>query len=190
MSRLASAGRAIFSIVIAGGRRTGRRARRPRPRLAEIVLGFVLVALIGYGAIGQGALDRTGLGLAPSRAPALSETVHIRFGPCTSRGGSCVIDGDTIRIDGVSVRIADIDTPEVRDYQCESEKALGDAATERMISLVSSGPFEMVREGSRDTDRYGRKLRVLERDGQSLGMILVDEGLARPWGGRREGWCG
>jgi endonuclease YncB( thermonuclease family) len=31
---------------------------------------------------------------------------------------------------------------------------------------------------------------VLVRDGRSLGDILVSEGLARTWSGRRQPWCG
>lgn len=31
----------------------------------------------------------------------------------------------------------------------------------------------------RDEDKYGRKLRIVMRDGESLGGALVDEGLAR-----------
>mgnify|MGYP000049760326 CR=1 FL=1 len=39
-------------------------------------------------------------------------------------------------------------------------------------------------------DRYGRKLRIVMRNGQSLGGVLVSEGLARNYeGGRRDGWC-
>ena len=34
----------------------------------------------------------------------------------------------------------------------------------------------------RDEDRYGRKLRVVVRNGRSLGDQLVSEGLARTWG--------
>ncbi|MBP2562403.1 endonuclease YncB(thermonuclease family) [Neorhizobium galegae] len=41
----------------------------------------------------------------------------------------------------------------------------------------------------RDKDRYGRTLRSLTRHGHSLGDILVSEGLARTWAGRREPWC-
>ena len=48
----------------------------------------------------------------------------------------------------------------------------------------------MVNYGARDEDKYGRKLRTLERAGRSLGDILVAEGLARPWGGFRRSWCG
>jgi len=62
-------------------------------------------------------------------------------------------------------------------------------ATERLLELINAGPFEVVRSG-RDADRYGRKLRMLERHGRSLGEILVAEGLARRWDGARRGWCG
>lgn len=40
---------------------------------------------------------------------------------------------------------------------------------------------------SRDEDRYGRKLRVLVRNGRSLGDILVSEGLAWRERGEAEG---
>ena len=37
---------------------------------------------------------------------------------------------------------------------------------------------------------YGRKLRVVMRDGKSVGQTLVTEGLAEEWTGRRRNWCG
>lgn len=120
-------------------------------------------------------------------APNMAATV---FEKCT--GGhriACVIDGDTLWIDGAKVRVADIDAPEISEPKCASELALGDRATERLIELVNQGPFEIRAWPGRDTDRYGRALRVLVRDGHSLGDILVSEGLARTWTGRREPWC-
>jgi len=102
---------------------------------------------------------------------------------------NCVVDGDTIWHGGIKIRIADIDTPEVFSPKCASEAALGRRATERLLELINAGPFEVVRSG-RDADRYGRKLRMLERHGRSLGEILVAEGLARRWDGARRGWCG
>ena len=36
---------------------------------------------------------------------------------------------------------------------------------------------------------YGRSLRVLTRNGQSIGDMLVAEGLGPTWTGRREPWC-
>ncbi len=102
---------------------------------------------------------------------------------------ACVIDGDTIWLKGQKIRIADIDTPEVSEPKCSSELALGNRATDRMLELINEGPFEIKAWPGRDADRYGRKLRVLIRDGRSLGDILVSEGLARTWSGRREPWC-
>ena len=57
-----------------------------------------------------------------------------------------------------------------------------------MRELLNAGPFELA-PYERDEDQYGRKLRIVMRDGQSLGQLLVAEGLAHPWGGARRGWC-
>ena len=116
--------------------------------------------------------------------------VDQRFQLCGfSQRGNCVIDGDTIRHDGVKIRIADIDTPEISEPKCPSEAALGHRAKERLLALLNAGPFEIVSGGSRDLDIHGRKLRILMRDGQSLGDILIAQGLARRWDGARRSWC-
>ncbi len=57
-----------------------------------------------------------------------------------------------------------------------------------MIGLLNAGAFTLEREG-RDEDRYGRKLRAVKRRGRSLGEVLVAEGLAERWTGRRRDWC-
>ena len=117
------------------------------------------------------------------------ETVSIQFHKCGGASDTnCVIDGDTVRFSGMTVRIADIDTPETRDFGCASEKARGDMATRRMREVLNAGPFE-VHGYPRDEDLYGRKLRILTRNGVSLGETLVAEGLARRWDGARHGWC-
>ena len=100
-----------------------------------------------------------------------------------------MIDGDTFDYDGIRIRIADIDTPEVHG-RCPYETALAARATQRMRALLAAGPFELHAPGNgRDEDRYGRKLRIVTRGGRSLGDVLVAEGLARTWTGRREPWC-
>ncbi len=98
-----------------------------------------------------------------------------------------MIDGDTFDLGGERIRIADIDTPEV-DARCAEEARLAAAATRRLGVLLAQGPFELV-PVERDEDRYGRKLRMVVRDGRSIGDVLVAEGLARTWSGRREPWC-
>lgn len=114
----------------------------------------------------------------------------VRFGLCHSGGGrNCVVDGDTFWLAGEKIRIADIDAPETHPPNCDAEAAKGAAATRRLHALLNAGPFTLERI-ERDTDRYGRKLRIVARGRLSIGGQLVSEGLARPYrGGPREPWC-
>ena len=82
----------------------------------------------------------------------------------------------------------DIDAPETHGPRCAEEAALGARATQRLKQLMNAGPFSL-ESGDRETDRYGRALRVVTRGGQSIGEILVAEGLAREWDGARHPWC-
>lgn len=102
---------------------------------------------------------------------------------------SCVVDGDTIWLRGEKIRVADIDTPEVGEPQCDAEYQLGMQATYRLRDLLNEAPWSVKSIGNRDADQYGRSLRVLTRAGQSIGDMLVSEGLARTWTGSREPWC-
>lgn len=129
-------------------------------------------------------------------APALvlaaptPQGLKAQFAQCPRGGGTnCVVDGDTFWMDGEKIRIADIDTPETHPSRCAEEARLGTAATDRLQALLNAGAFELT-PIRRDTDRYGRKLRIVERDGRSIGDVLVSEGLARPYaGGPRASWC-
>ncbi len=130
----------------------------------------------------------TGTALAETLKP--TKVTKIVFRKCESgHRTTCVVDGDTLWIGGEKIRVADIDTPEVSEPKCASELALGQRATRRLIELVNQAPFELHAWPGHDKDRYGRKLRVLIRNGKSLGDILVSEGLARTWSGRRQAWC-
>ncbi|WP_246473157.1 thermonuclease family protein [Pelagibacterium limicola] len=164
-------------------------ALRPRRPVFEFAMAFLAVGLLAYVAIDRGYVSLPLSGLEAGRSVGGADVVGIRFAVCAGPGGTCVIDGDTIRVDGMSIRIADIDAPEVRNYGCPEELALGRAATARMVTLLNEGPFVLA-SYERDEDVYGRKLRILERDGHSLGMTLVAEGLARVWDGGRRSWCG
>jgi endonuclease YncB( thermonuclease family) len=106
-----------------------------------------------------------------------------------SAGAVRVIDGDTFRLAGETIRIADIDTPEM-EGRCAYESALARQAADRIEALLAAGAFELApAPDGRDEDRYGRKLRIVTRGGESLGQRLVTEGLARTWTGRRMLWC-
>ena len=65
---------------------------------------------------------------------------------------------------------------------------LQEASNPRLVELLNNGPFALEVQG-RATDRYGRALRVVTRNGQSLGAILTAEGLAELWQGKRGNWC-
>ncbi|MGZ8999137.1 MAG: thermonuclease family protein [Allosphingosinicella sp.] len=120
--------------------------------------------------------------------PVTAATGDRRGGIAAQAGGVHVVDGDTFDVAGIRVRIADVDTPEVAG-RCAFETRLAARATDRIRQLLQSGPFELHPIAGRDEDRYGRKLRIVTRNGRSLGDQLVAEGLARTWSGRREPWC-
>jgi endonuclease YncB( thermonuclease family) len=118
-----------------------------------------------------------------------ADNLSADFGFCHDGGGTnCVVDGDTFWFRGEKYRITDIDTPETHGPHCVAEGELGAQATRRLRALLNAGRFSLER-GERDTDRYGRALRVVMREGESIGDRLVAEGLARSWDGSRHPWC-
>ncbi|WP_089134579.1 thermonuclease family protein [Sphingorhabdus sp. SMR4y] len=109
----------------------------------------------------------------------------ICFGP---ERVTCVVDGDTIWFEGRKIRIADINTPEISSPGCAAEERLGQQAKMRLQALLNQGGFSL-QSIDRDQDQYGRDLRIITRDGRSLGETLVAEGLAERWQGTRRNWC-
>ncbi len=121
--------------------------------------------------------------------PATLLTLAAAFTLCTSAPRvTCVVDGDTFWLEGEKIRIADINAPETAQAGCAREAALGQRAKLRLASLLNKGRIELVAAG-RERDRYGRLLRTVNREGHSLGAMLIAEGLAEPWRGRRSDWC-
>lgn len=167
------------------------RPPRPRPRarwFPAALIGLPALAFLGVllapvpGAEPLAAQGATGSGEAHRALfPVCSGPVRI----------TCVVDGDTIWYRGTKIRIADIDTPEVTQPACPRERALGQQATERLRQLLNAGSFDLAPPpDGRTRDRYGRELRIVTRGGESIGAVLVREGLAARWGGPRRGWCG
>ena len=176
-----------------------RKVKQPRRRYrtkrygfdGEFIWGLIFVSLATFYGVwtwtGQG-VETVNAAVAPVALFA-SDTESASFGFCHSGGGTnCVVDGDTLYYQGVKIRIADIDTPETHPSRCAEEARLGDAATQRLQALVNAGPFSL-QSIDRDEDVYGRKLRLITRSGQSIGHDLVDQGLARWYGGGRQSWC-
>lgn len=151
-------------------------------------MGEVRVAALGGMFAGlAGAV--WSVGFAPAAAGPGTPPVAAQFSLCHSGGGTdCVVDGDTFWMAGAKIRIADIDAPETHPSRCTEEERLGRAATLRLQALLNGGPVRLA-AADRDEDRYGRKLRIVMRGNVSLGDVLVSEGLARKWTGRRQPWC-
>ena len=176
----------------------GRRRRAPTRRaaatgwreaargLGPILFALPLAAFTAVWFLG-------GFPPADAASPEASgaDTVRKHFARCAGAVRiTCVVDGDTIWLEGDKIRIADIDTPEISQPRCAREERLGQQATERLIVLLNAAPFELrPNPDGRDEDRYGRKLRVLARGGESIGGMLVAEGLAHEWGGGKRSWC-
>lgn len=103
-----------------------------------------------------------------------------------------VLDGDTIQdIDtGWRYRLANIDAPEIGDNaKCHRERVRGEAARDAAINAIRAAKRVEVRCTFR-LDHYGRRIAFVLVDGEDLGKLLMQKGLARPWRGQRRRWCG
>nr|WP_150291276.1 thermonuclease family protein [Sphingobium estronivorans] len=166
--------------------RGARRAKAKNRSFATLLAGGLLIGA-GLGWFGPDVAQR--LGRREPVAQTARDVLSAQFGFCHTGGGTnCVVDGDTFWFHGEKVRVMDIDAPETHDPRCAEEAALGARATQRLQLLMNAGPFSL-ESGDRDTDRYGRALRVVTRGGASIGETLVAEGLAREWDGARHPWC-
>jgi len=110
-----------------------------------------------------------------------------------------VIDGDTCVLyvdkglqtfEAMKVRLAGVDAPELRPRvgtpeERAAEKVLAAKATQRLKALIE-GREIIVR--TEKTGKYGRYLGFLflpDSDGETANQLLLDEGLAVPYGSPR-----
>lgn len=145
--------------------------------LNRLIAAGALVFALAFGALALTFVDPAQG--EPSRPPA------------AERANWRVIDGDTFEdLDtGDRYRLENIDTPETGGRaRCTAERQLGDRATRQARALITSANSLDVRRTGR-VDRYDRIIAFIEVDGRDLGELLIAEGLARPWRGRREPWC-
>ncbi len=80
------------------------------------------------------------------------------------------------KYDGMRVHVSDTDMSKV-DGRCACESDLAAEATDGIAELLYEGLYELRPLGDRNEDRYGRKPRIVTREGESLGDVLVAEGL-------------
>ena len=103
-----------------------------------------------------------------------------------------VVDGDTIHYNGEKIRIANVDTPEISGAKCDSELKR-DLEAKAALKQLIDGRQLIIKRGDPDTgrmvDAYGRTLALISTGGRDVGTILMQQGHARPWTGRRMPWC-
>lgn len=127
----------------------------------------------------------------PDAAPGASGTTGpgVTFFYCGIRQDNCIVDGGNFIYRGEQIRVADIYVPATKDAKCDRERNLGGDAKEALRILLNAGEFELAAWKPIDEDQHGRKLRIVRRDGRSIGDALVAKGLARRWTGQRQSWC-
>lgn len=107
-----------------------------------------------------------------------------------------VVDGDTFFADiiypggmaqiDIGIRIAGIDTPELRDKRAHIRKLAQKAKQYAQSHLTRA---EHITLHSVKRGKYYRLIAVVEVDGQDLGQLLMQQGLAKPYqGGKRPEW--
>ena len=94
-----------------------------------------------------------------------------------------IVDGDTIRTTKGTIRLVGIDTPE--QGRCNATKAT--AKTRKLVPVGSR--VTLTRPvGNNNTDRYGRLLRYVSRNGVDVGGALIKAGLADARYDSRDGY--
>lgn len=139
-----------------------------------LLFGPAVLLLMLYGVLGLGKPSD------PARSGPEIQAADIR-----------VIDGDTIAWNGTNYRLLGFDAPETRQAACEAERAMGEAATAMLRSMILEAKrIEIIAQARKD--RYGRGLAHLLADGEDVGDRLISQKLAHPYDGKkaRQPWCG
>ena len=175
--------------------RTIRFKYRRRPwRVYLAVALFMTVAAAG-GALGWFGLFREqGTQTMAAPRPAVQTVIMRGSGSGASTALATnqvhVLDGDTIRIAGApDHRLVGCDAPETVNAQCQSERVLGERATNRLRSIVAGGGITLERvacscppgtEGQQSCN-CARRCGILRAHGKNVCDTLIAERIARPF---------
>lgn len=139
----------------------------------------------------QPALPIAGAGSEkPSAETLVGQGYRNTFYFCGTSGlDNCVADGGVFWFHKQEIRLADVVAPKTENARCDSERQKGFAAKVRLRTLLNQGNFDLVDWPNADGDGRGRKLRVVMRNGQSIGQQLVREGLVHGVSDAGRPWC-
>lgn len=110
-----------------------------------------------------------------------------RFDQCyNALGPNCVLDGATIYVARQKVTIAGVDAPQIQDARCDAERSRGIDAAVRLADLLNSGKVTV---SAPFHDAQGRGVRKVQVNGEDVGAVMVEAGVAREYDGARQSWC-
>ncbi|PYB71251.1 thermonuclease family protein [Rhizobium wuzhouense] len=174
--------------------RTERKAE-PRPEKSAAPVG-VAKAPVPPVAVGEAKAPVPDAKPAAASASAgagtalMGEDFKGRFYFCGTSGlDNCVADGDTFWFSKTRITLADISAPATDKAACQQERDRGFAAKVRLRDLLNAGKFDIEVLKGQPLQAGSSVMRVVTRDGRSLGSILVSEGLAKPRLAANQSWC-
>ena len=116
-------------------------------------------------------------------APASVAPSTVAAASTTTARVTKVVDGDTIRTTKGTIRLIGVDTPE--RGRCNADRATAKA---KKVAPVGSKVTLTRVKGENNTDRYGRYLRYVSRNGVDLGGAQIKAGLADARYDSRDGY--
>lgn len=179
---------------VSGGAATSRPKAEPVPAKPAKPVdkhnnGPVPPAPVGSVAVAPGAAVPVPSG-RPGDASPDGKGFAGKFYFCGTSGlDNCVVSGDSFWFRKGRIVLADVVAPATEDAKCQQERDKGFAAKVRLRDLLNAGRFEFSQLKGQNVPTTGPAMRVVTRDGRSLGATLVAEGLARPRFGRQQSWC-
>jgi micrococcal nuclease len=152
---LAASGASLTAVLV---------ARAPRaPTLAGVLALITLAQPLMGQASDSAHVRRSSLPLAPSRPIRATESCAVQR----------IVDGDTLVCQGgLRVRLIGIDTPEL------SQAPFGEQARGALARLAPVGSTVLLERDVELTDRYGRRLAYVWRDGLLVNWQMVSDGWA------------
>lgn len=131
---------------------------------------------LAVGLIAAGCQRREEPPFRPPAGPSVADRVQ-------------VLNADVLVIDGRHVRLAGAVTPQpIPDARCWAEALAAKQATAAVRDLVRSARDVRVEPTGR-TDPYNRAIARVILDGQNLGHVLHDQGMAAETESGRFAWC-
>ena len=172
-------------------RKPDARAAKPQPDRTPVGVARAPVPPAAVGTTKAPVPDVKPVAVAAAANPALTgEDFRGRFYFCGTSGlDTCVADGDTFWFSKTRITLADIAAPATDKAACQQERDRGFAAKVRLRDLLNAGKFDIEVLKGQPLSAGSSVMRVVTRDGRSLGSILVSEGLAKPRLAPNQSWC-